>query len=737
VGTRFFRTYTALTLTLTQIPAVLLSQASPAVIGRVTAEDGPVQGAYVTVEGTALRVLSDQDGYYHFPPLDPGPYVITVRAVGFSMLQDTVEVNARTPSRVDFQLERVPIELSGITVTGTMKEAFVSESPVTVKVVPIQALERKVTANLLESLEHVNGLYRQVGCGVCGTTNIRINGLEGAATAFLIDGMPIMGALASVYGLNGIHPAIVEQVEVLKGPSSTLYGSEALAGVVNVITKDPRLAPRLAMNAFGTSNGEFNGDFAVAGGSDRLNTLLSGSLSYIDNFIDNNGDGFCDIPYGTRAYLFGKLDYYGIAAKRLGLAAKYYHEDRVGGTEAFDKSIRGSSSIYGESIYTNRLELIGMYRLPTSSQDVSVQFSYAYHDQDSYYGRTKYDALQHIGYVNLIWNTRLAARHDVLMGGTLRYHSYDDNTAATLSPDKRFIPGVFVQDEFRMTNVLDVLGGLRLDHQADHGFIFSPRAAVKWDLSGSTTARLNVGTGFRVINLFTEDHAAYHGHRTIVIDEDLEPERTANVTFNLNQILRFGRNPMVIDADVFWTHFKNKIVHDYDLDPSEIHYYNVPGHSVSRGLGVSLSQSFDRVPLTYSLGVTVQDVYNVQNGSREDEYYAAAWNGVWSASYLLAYDIKLDYTGTIVGPMRLPAYDPPFERPTRSPTYSVHNIQATLSVGGWLDIYGGVKNLFNYTQMSPLIDPGNPFGDNFDAAYVYGPLEGRRFLVGLRMTRER
>ena len=689
------------------------------------------------VHGTVLRTVTDADGNYQLPPLAPGRYAVVARAVGYSTAVDTVYVTAGRSRQLDIQLDPIFVELDAITVTGTMKEVFVSESPVTVKVIPIERLQRVASANLTESLTQVNGLYRQIDCAVCGTTNMRINGLSGMNTAFLIDGMPIMGSLASVYGLNGINPAIVERVEVLKGPSSTLYGSEALAGVINVITKDPRFAPRFAFNAFGTSDEEVNADFAAATGTDRTHVLLSGSMSYMNHFMDKIADGFGDIPIGGRASVFGKIDHYGGAQKRFGLAAKYYYEDRVGGSEAFEKSTRGNPDIYGESIYTNRFEMTGMYRLPTAAENLQAQFSYAYHDQDSYYGDTRYDALQHIGYVNLLWNTQLGMRNDLMIGGTLRYDSYDDNTPATAAADNRLTPGVWAQNEFRVTPDLDLLGGVRLDRHGDHGLIFSPRAAVKWAASHNTTFRLNAGTGFRVIHLFTEDHAAYHGHRDLIIEEELEPERTKNITFNLNQALRIGHNPMQVDLDIFYTHFGNRIVHDYDQDPTEIHYYNVNGHSTSRGVGLALNQVFEHFPLTYAVGFTYQDVYHVDTGVRDNEFYSANWQGTWSAEYVVGGKISLDYVGSFTGPMRLPEYDPPFDRPTRSPSYTVHNLQATVSVKPGVDVYGGVKNMFNYTQISPLINPTDPFGDNFDTAYVYGPLQGRRFLVGFRMARGR
>ncbi len=724
-------------LALVLVPALAEAQPQPAIRGTITSNGSPLPGAYVTIQGTVIRVESDVSGMYELPPLQPGTYILEARAIGFSMALDTIEVRRTGSFDLDFDLERVVVHMDAITITGTMKEAFVSESPVTVKVVPIERIQRVTAQNLVESLEHVNGLYQQVDCAVCGTENVRINGLEGVHTAFLIDGMPIMGALASVYGLTGLHPAMIEQVEVVKGPSSTLYGSEALAGVINVITKDPRFAPRFSINSYATSHREMNANVAIASGTDRTHGLLSGSLSYSNHFVDNIRDGYADVPIGTRAYFFGKLDRYGSSKKRFSLATRYYYEDRVSGQQGFSSGIRGSSDIYGESIYTNRVEVIGSYRPPVLDDNLNAQFSYAYHDQNAFYGDAPYGAKQHVGYLNLLWDHPLGLRNDFLLGGTLRFDGYDDNTPATTEGDYRFTPGIFAQNEYHASDDLSLLGGLRVDHHQEHGAILSPRLAVKWEVVPNTTLRLNGGTGFRVIHLFTEDYSAISRKRDLIIDEELQPERTRNATFNLNQVLNLGHSAMMIDIDAFYTYFSNRIVHDFDVDPDEIHYYNVDGHSISRGFGIALNHVFEENPFTYSLGFTIQDVYNLNSGVKEDEYFSADWMAVWSLSYTFAEKLAVDYSGKGVGPMRMPEYPAPFERPLRSPAHTVHDIQARMTVRTGLDVYLGVKNLFNYTQVSPMTDPTNPFGDSFDTAYVYGPMLTRQLIFGMQLTQGR
>ncbi|MEM8602168.1 MAG: TonB-dependent receptor plug domain-containing protein, partial [Bacteroidota bacterium] len=292
-------------LALTASQTVVVAQG--VIEGRVTDTDGEaIPFASVGVRGTTLGAAADLGGRFEIEGVPAGTHDLTASAVGFAAETQAVTVTDGGPVTADFALAVMVSQTEGVVVTGTMQETFVRDSPVKVDVVSPRYLEKIPTANVMEVLENVNGLYQQVDCAVCGTNNIRINGMDGSYTAVLIDGMPIMSSLATVYGLNGISPSLIQQVEVIKGPMSTLYGSEAMGGVINIITKTPQTAPRLSVNTFGTSDAEFAADVGLVTSRGRLASLVSGTLFYNDVFHDENRDGFADLTLNTRASLFGK-----------------------------------------------------------------------------------------------------------------------------------------------------------------------------------------------------------------------------------------------------------------------------------------------------------------------------------------------------------------------------------------------------------------------------------------------
>ncbi|RYZ23051.1 MAG: TonB-dependent receptor [Chitinophagaceae bacterium] len=653
--------------------------------------------------------------------------------------------------------------LDEVVVSGTLKPVRRLESPVAVEVYSAQYFRRNPTSSLFESMQQVNGVRPQINCSVCNTGDIHINGLEGPYTMVTIDGMPIVSSLGTVYGLFGIPSQLLEKVEVIKGPASGLYGSEAIGGLINVITKDPAKAPRFSLNAMSTSWLEHSLDAGARFRIGKATALTGLHYFYYGNPVDRNGDNFTDVTLQHRVSLFQKWNFTRPSGKPFTLAGRYFYEDRWGGELQWNRHFRGGDSVYGESIYTSRWELLGRYALRVPG-NWNFSFSATGHRQNAAYGATSFLARQNILFGQLTWNGNLGGGHDLLVGGVGRHTFYDDNSTATLdtlsganTPERVLLPGIFVQDEWTLSPRHTLLLGLRYDHHPVHRSILTPRLAWRWKLPAGQVLRLNAGTGFRVVSLFTEEHAALTGARAVVIEGELKPETSYNT--NLNYTLPFGRpgRNFTLDVSAWYTHFRNRIVADYDTDPQSIIFRNLDGHALSRGISFSLEGNI-RNRLRANIGATLQDVATVtKNGSGKYEkklpVLTERWSATWSLSYSLpASGWSFDYTGNVYGPMRLPllsgpgVFDP---RKPYSPVWSVQNLQVTKFVSTRCELYGGIKNLLNWTPVkgNPFLiarasdpfdkraaDPAdNPMGLTFDPSYVYAPNQGRRVFLGLRL----
>lgn len=640
-------------------------------------------------------------------------------------------------------------DIEEVIITGTMKPVSKSKSPVSVEIYTPKFFQKNPTPSLLDAVAMINGVRPQINCSVCNTGDIHMNGMEGPYTMVLIDGMPIVSSLSTVYGLSGIPNSLIEKVEVVKGPASSLYGSEAMGGMINIITKSALTAPKFTVDIHGSTWAEINTDLGVRFNlNDKISSLLSVNHYHYDNKIDQNKDNFTDMTLQKRASVFNKWNFQRKDGRQASLALRYMYEDRFGGEMKWSRKDRGSDQIYGESIYTNRAEVIGAYQLPFKEK-IFTQFSYNYHHQDSFYGTTPYNAKQNIVFGQMYWN-RAFGNHDILLGTGLRYTYYDDNTVGTLDDDgitnnpmKKFLPGIFVQDQWTLGAYNTLLLGYRFDYDKDHKGIHSPRVAWKLD-AGKHIFRTSFGTGFRVVNLFTEDHAALTGSREVVIAEELKPEKSIN--FNLNHTYKWDLNNgfLNFDTSVFYTRFSNKIVGDFDTDPNKIIYQNLSGFAENKGVSSNVQLLLGN-KFRAGVGISYMDVSQTYDRQKKQQLHAPKWSGTYELSYLFGNDFAVDFTGQFYGPMRLPVVENDF-RPEYSPWYSLANIKASKKINKDLEIYGGVKNLFNFRPKDPLLRPFDPFDQNvndpvnnphgytFDTAYGYAPMQGIRGFLGLSYT---
>jgi outer membrane receptor for ferrienterochelin and colicins len=724
-----------------------------------------VPGATIVLGDPAQTIMADKNGRFRFKSSNDSIFVV-VTAAGYEKASRYIYKSDKN----DIFLLPALSSMSEVVVTGTMRTVQKTASPVPVEVYTPKFFLKNPTPTIFDALQMVNGVRPQLNCNVCNTGDIHMNGLEGPYTMVLIDGMPIMSSLASVYGLSGIPNSLVERIEIVKGPASSLYGSEAIGGLINVITKTPARAPRLSADVSGTTWGELNVDLGVRYKPGKKSTGLFG-MNYFNfnNRVDRNNDNFTDITLQNRISVFNKFTWERKDNRVANLAIRYINEDRWGGEMNWNKSFRGGDSVYGENVGTSRAELIGNYQLP-SREKIVFAYSVNDHRQRSAYGKTIFDADQRIAFGQLTWNKQVGVNHEALLGLVTRYTYYDDNTTATLDTstgknrsDNIFLPGIFIQDEIKLNSQQSLLLGLRYDYDKRHGNIFTPRAAYKLSITPNDIIRVNAGTGFRVVNLFTEDHAALTGARDVVIRSSLKPERSYNANFNYIKKIYTKSWWLNLDFSAWYTHFTNRILPDYTTNSNQIIYDNLKGHAVSKGISLNTEMGFTN-SLRGNIGVTFMDVSTISkmpDGKKitERQLLTERFTGTWALSYTFRKSkLSIDYTGNIYGPMKLPLLSTLDPRPAYSPAWSLQNIQVSKKLGNNFEVYGGIKNLLNWTPAKknplliarahdpfdkkvefgangqPLATAENPHALTFDPNYVYAPNQGMRGFLGLRWS---
>ncbi|TNE98348.1 MAG: TonB-dependent receptor [Bacteroidetes bacterium] len=727
--------------------------------GKVTV-DGIAQ-EFVTIRllGKNLGDRTASDGTFEIKNIAAGTYKLV--ASGFGLQNDTTDLTlTENENRIlNISMQKIVQELEEVTITTTMREVSVSDSPIAIDIITPRLFEKNPSPGLFESIGMVNGVRPQLQCNVCNTGDIHINGMEGPYTMVMIDGMPIVSALGSVYGLMGIPNAIIQRIEVQKGPSSTLYGSEAVGGLINVITRSADCGPKITADVFGTSYEEFNAELSgVYKLGKRVTGIMSGSYFHFDRIWDINHDNFTDVTLQKRAALFNKFTFTHGSGKMSHLAFRYYYETRWGGELKWTPEFHGSDSIYGENIYTNRLEIIGKSPLKFGGQEFELQYSFNKHVQHSAYGQTVFNADQNIGFAQLIKHIKFE-RQNLLIGAALRYTYYDDNTLITISDDtlnpenkplSTYLPGIFVQDEISVNEKNMLLIGLRFDYNTDHGSILSPRFNWKYEANQNNIIRLGFGNGYRVVNLFSEDHAAYTGAREVVIRQHLKPEQSWSGNLNYSGKRRFKKLGAIgIDANLFYTYFSNKIVADYFTDANQVIFDNLSGYGINRGAGAQIHWTIAN-PVKLTIGATYTDLFLMNKDKfgglyRSEQVHTPPLTANFVLSYTIAKaQLSIDLSGNLYSPMLLPVL-PDDYRSAYSPWFSILNIRVMKTIKYRWEIYGGVKNFLNFVPQEDAImrpfdpfdkyidDPvTNPNGYTFDPGYNYAPIQKARMFLGVR-----
>ena len=714
----------------------------------------------VIIKGAMVGTQANESGYYYIDLANSqqnAALELTAAFTGFISQSKTVQFLDNEKLEVNFTLKQ-DSDLDEIVISSSLKPMLKSDSAVPIEIYTPKFFQKNPTANLFDAIKMVNGVQPQLNCNVCNTGDIHINGMEGAYTMVLIDGMPIVSSLASVYGLSGIPTSMIQRVEVVKGPASSLYGTEAMGGIINIITKDAQSAPLFSFDAFTTSwletNVDVSGKFKI---SENVDNLLGGNYFQYGQRHDKNKDGFTDVTQQERISIFNKTSFKRNQDRLASIALRYLYEDRWGGETHWNKkNDRGGEQVYGESIYTNRFEAIAMYQIP-SSESIFAQFSYNYHGQNSFYGPESYQAKQQVAFGQLYWDKQLGD-HNLLAGVSFKYTYYDDNTRGTgiydenglvvNTPSNTPIWGLFVQDQWKINAKNTLLYGYRLDYDKTHQFIHSPRVAYKLEPFVGHFLRASFGTGFRVVNVFTEDHRALSGAREVEFASDLKPEESYN--FNLNYVWKLPTSFGVLnfDATGFYTYFTNKIEANTDIDQTKIIYDNLQGHAISKGVSLNVEASFE-FPLRIMAGATYMEVYRKEFGIKKAVYHSPKYSGTFSASYDFSRGWTSDFTSNWNGPMLMPRVENDY-RAEYSPWVLLSNIQVSKNLFNGLTLYTGVKNIFNtlpkYDAIArwwdPFGEPGNgvtPPGGRNDVIfepndYSYTAMLPRQVYFGLRYS---
>ena len=723
------------------------------ITGKVSNEkNGPLVGATVANMDNTITVVTDNEGAFSIAPRN-NVSIKKLVASYTGYLTDTITIDSKTS--IHFVLKPVS-NLESVTVNATKPGIFLSNlSAIKTEQITQEELKKSACCDLAGCFETQLTVQPQTTNIVTNSKELRILGLSGVYNQVLVDGLPMIQGLSYTYGISGIPGTLVENIYVAKGANSVIQGFESISGQINVETIKPNHAPKLLLNAYVNSFMEkhLNANYAFKTG--KWHSLLAVHTVQPANKTDNDDDGFLDLPLLTRYMINNKWRYgndaeWGLSSS---IGIRFLNEKRIGGQLGFNaKNDKGSTNVYGQTAAINQPEIWTKtnYRFD-DKHNIVLAVSSFHQSQDSYLGTLHYKAKQLSVYANVQHELNYK-KHTLKSGISFRHLNIDENIRFTANIPLRTyagnylknenIAGIFTENTMKFSdNKLTWIAGIRLDHHNQFSWQFTPRTLVKYDLFPNTIIRGNIGTGWRTINLFSENINLLASSRDIIITEGLNPEKALNTGINLVQKFKLKSTDISgsVSLDYYYTRFSNQIFPDYDTDATKAFIKNFTGKSVSNGFQVEAALNFYK-RVEFKAGYNYLDVYQM-NGSIKNTLPFNPKHKVLSAiSFKPANDkYFIDINAHWFGKQRLPgtASNPEaYRRSDLSKDYTVVNAQFTYKFKK-IEWYTGCENIFNFRQDKPIISWQNPFSDFFDTSSVWGPTRGREFYTGVRFKIEK
>lgn len=738
--------------------------------GHVFSENEPLPFANIYLQNSSKGTMTDGNGNFQLTNIAPGTYTLIASFTGYRTHQQKITITDKNIT-LNFNLDNEAQE--EVVITGTRTEKRRTDSPVIVNLINSQTLEQVVATDLSEGLRFQPGLRVETDCQTCNYTQIRMNGLQGGYSQILINGRPIFSPLTGLYGLEQIPVNMIERIEVVRGGVSALYGSSAIGGTVNVITK----IPKQNNYSLGYTFESIYGD-AVQSVLNGNATVVSKDFNSGANFFvsrrnresyDANGDNFSELPelkdnsFGVNAF------YLPTENSKLELSLSSLYEYRYGG-EIVDKpaylanqseerthNVLIASLDYQINFNENKSSLILYYGSQRTDRDhyTGIIPDDTFESQDFFadppYGVSEVTTHQGGAQYNHKFDDFLGGKTVVTGGTEFVYDAvFDEITPYNylINQTTRNL-GVFVQNDWDISETLNFLSGFRIDKHnlLDHA-IFSPRLSLLYKLKETAQFRMGWGTGFRAPQAFDTDlHIAFAGGGVsrITLAEDLVEERSNSFTASVNYDKATEHFIAGFTIEDFYTHLDDAFYQfplGEDAFGERFEKRNGSGATV-KGLTLEARANFDYV-LEVEAGFTLQSslfddaVENIEGVESKREFLRTP-NDYGYATFTYTPSKKINISANVVytGKMEIAHFagentGQTIDEYYKTPTFTELSFRAGYNfnlpkIDTNLELYGGLKNITNSYQDD--FDKGK----NRDSNYVYGPRAPRSVFIGLKI----
>ena len=730
------------------------------VVDKETGDHMP--GCLVQILNTDYSAMTDASGHYTFRDLKPGNYEIQVSFMGYRTMTKSVSAAAHRTIELNFEAEPDAFMLDQVVVTSSKTETRRRESPSLVNIVSGKTFMNAGACSLADGLDFQPGVRVENDCQNCGFTQVRINGLDGHYSQILMNSRPVFSALAGVYGLEHIPANMIDRVEVMRGGGSALFGSSAVGGTINIITKDPlsnsaQVSHTLSsMGVSGALDNNTTVNASVVTDNNKAGIFVYGQSRSRDGYDDNN-DGFTEVAQlksqtlGARTFLRTSAD------TKLTLEYHCTHEYRRGG-DRLDQPAHMALIAEQADHYINAGEATFDWWLRDRRDKLSIfaatqntrRKSYYGSDMDpNAYGRTS-DIVVTAGSQWTHPIDRFIFMPSELVAGV--EYSYNRLHDVTVGYGHDILQNInicsaYLQNEWKNER-WGFLAGARVDkHTLISNPIVSPRVNIRWNPSDNLNFRASYSTGFRSPQAYDEDfHVAIVGGERVVtvLAPGLRQESSQSVSLSADLYHRFGNVQTNLLIEGFYTDLRdvfalrqlegtdangNAVLERYNGSGARVMGLNLEAKAYFSShfdiqCGVTLQQSRYKQPEAWSDN---PDVPAVRKMFRTPDVY-----GYFTANWEIVHSLRATFTGTATGPMlvqHMAGSGTATDLAVTTQSFFDASAKLTYTFKLFnranLDVSAGISNIFNSYQRDfdrgPLRDSG----------YIYGPTLPRSLNIGV------
>jgi outer membrane receptor for ferrienterochelin and colicins len=701
------------------------------------ASGGPLSGANVLLQNTTLGAASDEEGYFEIKNVPHGSYTITAKMLGYEPADKKITVKS-SQVEISFTLKETDLKMDQVVVTGTKIAKYLKDTPVRTEVITSREIELRNPTNFIEAVSNMTGVDQQIECSICNVSSISLQGLPGRYTQVLIDGMPQFSSLGQMYSFMQYPVNFIEQVEVVKGGKSSLYGTDAIGGIINVRTKKPGPLPQLYLSTQTAEYGENRINGFGSFQKDNVGLFLTGEYFHNDAY-DGNDDGITEITENSRSFFSGRMDWQIAENTSMDINVSAINEKRQGGALGSDGSFIEVIDIdslrsFSESILTRRTDVsIVLSHQLAKTIDLYYKGNMTKHFQDSDYEGFLYVADQEMLYHEIEADVTLSKQYILTAGGAYRTEDLHENAA--ISEYHYKIGSGFGQINYTPSKTLDVVVGGRYDHHNIFGDIVTSSANLSFEPAPSWVFRFNFGQGFRAPTTFYElDHGtgAKYKYNIHYLANDAERSNS----FSVSADYFYGAHNLSVQG--FYHEIKNFITAYNDESTQSFIVDNIDDLSSISGIELGYTGTFFN-----SLSIELGHIHLFHNIDAQYLGFARPNDKFkWALDYdMKQYGIDINIDGSITGKMNLrEVYGEALNKDgslklEKSPVFAVVNGEISKEFSGIFKFSFGAKNIFDYKQVdkeTPLMYDGE--GNLGDVVYIWGPLMGRKLYAQISLS---